>query len=326
MGKKGKIDISYLILNYNGNDLLKIILRSIKRQAFDGSIEVVVVDNNSSDGSLDFLKQAHPYVKVVVNKENLGTSGINSGLEHCMGKYIFYLNNDIELDEDCLKRLYIMLEKDPSIGLAVPKFINFYNRKVRSGGFWLSRSFYGGHYLEEGQEKGTIEVPYAGVFLFRKEIAKKAGYLFDPDYFIYSEDVDFSLRARLMGYRIMMDRSALLYHMHAATIGKQKKNKSLYYLERNLLSTFIKVASVRSVLWLLPYVLGMRALAILKDAMTLEWRNAYLRMSAIGWVVLHLPLILKKRGKVQLLRKVGDEVLFGLCTENRLLRSRPLPL
>lgn len=323
--RKKKIYISFIILNYNGKHLLKIILDSIKKQNFKGRFEVIVVDNNSIDGSQDFLRKNYPYVKVVQNKQNLGTSGINSGLPYCNGKYIFYLNNDIELEKNCLKILYGTIESDSSIGIVTPRFINFYNRNVVSGGYWISRSFYAGHYLE-GKNKSIKEVPYAGVFLFRKEIINKLGYLFDPDYFIYSEDLDFSLRARLLGYKIIFVPDAVIYHMHAATIGKQKSHKSVYFLERNLLSTFFKVLSLKSILLLLPYVTAMRLLAIVKDTLRLQFMNAFARVKAILWVFWHFNAIYKKRLQVQKIRKIGDEELLRLFSEKYLFKSKPLPL
>ena len=323
-----KASVSILILNYNGKGLLKILLDSVKKQAFKDKTEIVVVDNNSTDGSEEFLRKNYPYVKFVKNSENLGTSGINSGLSRCNGKYIFYLNNDIELEKNCLQLLYDALERNKSSGLAVPTYINFYNRKIKSGGFWMSRSFYGGHYLADGsnESKEFIEMPYAGVFLFRKEIINRLGYLFDPDYFIYSEDVDFSLRARLLGYKTILVPKAVLYHVHMATIGRQKGYKPTYFLERNLLSTFFKVLSLKSIIILLPYVFGMRLLAVARDISRFQFMSALMRVKAILWVFLHFNIIYKKRLEVQKIRKVNDKELLRLFTEKYIFKSKPLPL
>ena len=224
-----KIIVSILIINYNGKHLLKILLDSIKKSYFR-NYEVIIVDNNSIDGSQDFIKKNYKNVRLVQNNENSGTSGINSGLPYCRGKSIFYLNNDIEIGKNAIKILYNVIKSDPSIGLVAPRIINFYDRNIKSGGYWISKSFYAGHYIQDENKiknQSTIELPYAGVFLFRKEIAIKLGYMFDPHYFIYSEDLDFCLRARLLGYKIIFAPDAVIYHMHAATIGKQKSYKSI---------------------------------------------------------------------------------------------------
>ena len=323
-----KAVVSILIINYNGKHLLKIILDSIKKLSFQ-NYEIVVVDNNSTDGSQDFIKKNYKKVIIVQNDENLGTSGINSGLPYCNGKYIFYLNNDIQLEKNCLSILYEIIESNPSIGLVAPRIINFYNRNIKSGGYWLSRSFYAGHYLQDktkAKNKALVEIPYAGVFLFRKEIAAKLGYLFDHHYFIYAEDLDFCLRARLLGYKVVLAPDAVIYHMHAATIGKQKSYKSVYFLERNLLSTFLKVLSFKSILVLSPYVVAMRFLAVIRNILRFQFMNALARIRAILWVLLHSNIIYEKRLKLQKMRKVNDKELLRLFSEKYLFKSKPLPL
>lgn len=322
LNKKSKIDVSFLILNYNGKKLLKIALDSIKKLNFKGTYDVIIVDNNSTDGSQEFLRKNYPYAKLVENKENLGTSGTNSGLPFCKGKYIFFLNNDVELEKNCLKILYDFIEKDPKIGVVAPQSINYYNKKIRSGGYWISRSFYAGHYLSDGNDK-IKEIPYAGLFLLRKGVVDKLGYLFDPDYFIYSEDLDFCLRTRLIGYKLFFVPKATIYHMHAATIGKQQSHKVIFYIERNLFSTFLKIFSIRTRLFLLPYILIMRLIAIAKDLVKFQFKSAFSRINALFWILTHLSLINKKRKKLQKLRKIKDEEILKLFSEKYLLKAQP---
>lgn len=317
--KQKKTQVSFLILNYNGKNLLKIILDSINKLNFKGNFEIIIVDNNSTDGSQEFLRNNYPYVKIVQNKENLGTSGINSGLPSCRGDYIFYLNNDIELEKNSLKILYGVIQKDTSIGIVAPKHVNYYNRKLKSGGYWISRSFYAGHHKAETSEK-TREVPYAGVFLFRKEIIDKLGYFFDPDYFIYSEDIDFCLRSRLLDYKVVFAPASIIYHMHAATIGKEENYKLTFFIERNTISTFIKIVSLKSIILLFPYVALMRVLAIIRDISRFQFRNAFARIKAVFWIIFHFGILYKKRFKLQKLRKIKDKELLRFFSEKYLLK------
>lgn len=321
--KKKSIDVSFLILNYNGKRLLKIILDSIKRIEFHGRYDVIVVDNHSTDGSREFMMKNYPYVKIIENRENLATSGINPGLRHCSGKYIFYLNNDIELGNDCLQILYDILEKNPDAGLVAPRHVNYYDRNLQSGGFWISRSFYAGH-IQAGNhiDKTVREVPYAGVFLFRKDVTDILGYLFDPDYFIYSEDLDFSLRARLVGYKILFAPNAVIYHMHAATIGRLDNSRLTFLIERNTLSTFFKVMSLRNIILLLPYVFLMRIAALARDAVTFNFRTFAARLRAFAWVASHSGLIVKKRRQLQKLRKADDSEILGLFSERYIFKKQ----
>ncbi len=318
-----RVDVSFLILNYNGKKVTKILLDSINKIKFSGSYEIVIVDNASTDGSVDFFREKYPKAELVVNKVNCGTSGINPGLRKCKAELIFYLNNDIELDPSCLQKLYDVIVKDKKIGLVSPRHINYYDRKMQSAGFWISRSFYGGHYTAKKIDKTVKEIPYAGVFLFRKEITDKLGCLFDPDYFIYSEDLDFSLRSRLIGYKVMFVPDAIIYHMHAATIGKQDTSQLTFFIERNILSTFFKVFKARTILLMLPYVVLMRIIALIKDFFTLNFKNLFFRLKAFFWVLSNFGLILRKRKVLQQKRVVEDKEILRLFSEKYLFKKQP---
>ena len=131
--------ISVVIVNYNGKELLDTILKSIKKSIFK-DYEIIVVDNDSGDGSSEFIKKNHKNVKLVQNRENLGYSGINSALGHCRGEYILFLNNDMELDKNCISNLVKTLKSDKDCVKAAPKLVNFYDKRLKSGGTWVSRA------------------------------------------------------------------------------------------------------------------------------------------------------------------------------------------
>src|SRR3989338_9266613 len=95
--------VSIVIVNYNWKSLLKSLIKSISESTYK-NYETIVVDNNSSDGSQEFVKK-YKGIKLVKNKKNLGYSGINSALKHCNGKYILFLNNDMEMDKNCIAKL-----------------------------------------------------------------------------------------------------------------------------------------------------------------------------------------------------------------------------
>jgi GT2 family glycosyltransferase len=245
----------------------------------------------------------------------MGYVGVNSCLGKIKGKYVFILNNDLEMEKSCLKRLVEVIEKDATIGIVVPKFINFYNRKVESSGTWVSRAFYNGHYVDKKEKQVVKEIPYLGIEMVRTKILREFGYIYDPDYFIYAEDLDLSLRFRLLGYKTVFVPDAVVYHMHAATTKKSKSYKMTFLLERNLLMTYFKVLSVRNIILLMPYVFLMRFIAIIKDLLTLKFMNIFARISAVLWIIFHFNLINKKRKEVQKLRKVNDKFLFDVFSE-----------
>ena len=257
-----KISVSIIIANYNGKNLLKTIIDSIKSSSFK-SYEIMIVDNASTDGSRQFVKKHYKDVKLIANKRNLGYSGINSALKYCKGRYILFLNNDIELDKNCIKNLVAAVEPE-DVAMSAPKLINFYDNNLKSNGTWVSRAFYNGHIKGNGNSIAK-EIPYLGVGLIKKEFVGMFGYLFDPDYFIYAEDLDLGLRIRLNGKKTMFVPNAIMYHMHAVTMQHTSKAFTAYLMERNLLMTFFKILSIKNIILYLPYALFIRSIAMLRD-------------------------------------------------------------
>lgn len=312
-----KVLVSIIIVNYNGRGLLKIVLNSLKKQAFK-NYEIIVVDNASTDGSVDFIKENHKQVRIVQNKENEGHVGINSATNHCKGKYVLFLSNDIELDKDCLSEL-LKVKESSKVAMAAPRLVNFYDRILKSGGTWVSRAFYNGHLKAKGNEK-VKEIPYMGIGLIEKTAIKKFGYLFDKDYFIYAEDLDLGLRLRLLGLKVMFAPKAVAYHMHAATMAKERSYKRTFLMERNLLATFLKILSLKNILIYLPYVIGVRLIGVLRDFLTLNFMNGFARICSFLWVICNIDKILKKRKYIQKIRKISDEFLFEVFSEKELFK------
>ena len=319
--KNKKSVVSIVIVNYNGKDLIKLILDSVKEINSNHYYEVFVVDNNSTDNSQEYIKKKYPKVKLIQNKKNLGYSGINSALKYCKGEYILFLNNDMKIDKTCISKLIETIKSDKNVAMAAPKLINFYNKTLKSGGTWVSRSFYNGHIKGNGN-KMTKEIPYLGVGLIKKDYVDTFGYLFDPDYFIYAEDLDLGLRIRLIRKKIIFNPDAIIYHMHAVTTKKSKRYKMTFLLERNLLMTFFKILSTKNILLLFPYVFGMRALAITKDLLTFNISNFIARLRAIIWIFFNFGLIMKKRKHLQKIRKADDNYVLKIFTEKYLFKKK----
>ena len=314
------VKVSIVFANYNGKDLLKAALDSINSKE-NKNYEVIAVDNGSTDGSVDFIKKNYKHVKIIENKKNLGYVGINSALAYCKGKYILFLNNDIRMDRNCIKELLRFIEKDDKIGMAAPRLINYYNKSLKSGGTWVSRSFYSGHIAGKEEIK---EIPYLGVGLIRRDIAEKFGYIFDPDYFIYAEDVDLGLRLRLIGCKTVFVPKAIIYHAHAATTKKFASSKTTFLLERNMLTTFFKILSLKNILLLLPYVFLIRLFAIIKDVLALNLKNAFSRIKAILWIAFNFNIVYKKRKALQKLKKADDKFILEVFSEKYLFQKPAL--
>ena len=314
--------ISLVVVNYDGEDVIRLCLDSLINVDYPKNrYEIIVVDNASNDKSISIIK-GFSGVKIIRNKSNMGYVGVNSCLGKINGKYIFVLNNDLEMEKKCLKKLVEIIEKDDAVGTVAPKFVNFYSRNVESSGTWVSRAFYNGHYADKNERQRVKEIPYLGIEMLRTAIAKKFGYIYDPDYFIYAEDLDLGLRSRLLGYKTVYVPEAIVYHMHDITMKKTKTHKSTFLLERNLLITFFKIFSVGNTLLLMPYVFLMRFVAIVRDLATLRFMHIIARLKAIFWVIFNFNLIMKKRKEIQRLRKVDDRFVLEVFSEKYLYKKK----
>jgi hypothetical protein len=311
--------VSVIVVNYNGKKLLKIILESLKKSAFK-NYETIIVDNSSTDGSQEFIKKNYKKAALVENKENLGYSGINSGLKYCRGKYILFLNNDMEIDKDCISQLVKTIESDKKIAMVAPKLVNYHNKALKSGGTWISRAFYSGH-IPENKKNIVKEISYLGVGLVRKDFVDMFGYLFDPDYFIYAEDLDMGLRIRLSGKKIVFNPNAILYHMHAVTTQKTNGTFTTFLMERNSLITYFKILSLKNIAFYFPYVLAIRFFAILRDLASFKFLNVYARLRSLFWIIFNLNVVIKKRKETQKFRKVNDEYITRIFSEKYLFKK-----
>ena len=323
--KKKKVQcpfVSILVVNFNGKGILETCLPSLFRITYpNDKYEVIIVDNGSTDGSIEFLKKNYPRIKVVQNNKNMGYVGINSGIKICKGEFICFLNNDLTLKKNSLSILVEEIRKDPLIAMVAHTSINYDDKKLVSGGTWVSRTMYCGHYPKSGDFQTKV-IPYLGVGLIRKSVVLKFGYLFDPDYFIYAEDLDLGLRIRMLGMKIVLVRDAVIYHMHSATTKRfSTPSRNTYMLERNLLMTFLKIFSAKSLLLYSPLVIFSRLLTVLKDLISLRFGNALARIRAIIWTMLHVSLIARKRHQLQKLRKADDSFILEVFSEKHLLRK-----
>lgn len=314
--------VSLVVVNYNGQDIIGQCLNSLVKADYpENRYEIIVVDNASTDSSISIIKKFSK-ARLIQNKQNLGYVVVNSCLGKVKGKYIFILNNDLEMEKSCLKRAIETMEKDSSIGVIAPKFVNYYSRGIESSGTWVSRSFYTGHYIDRNERQKKKEIPYLGIEMIRADIARKFGYIYDPDYFIYGEDLDLSLRFRLLGYKTIYVPDAVIYHMHAATTKKSRSHKMTFLLERNLLMTYFKILSFKNILLLFPYVFFMRAVGAAKDILSFQFMNAFARIKAILWIITNFPLVMRKRKKLQAMRKMPDSFLLEVFSEKRLFGKK----
>lgn len=292
--------IRVIVLNWNGQRWLEKCLSALRGQ--EGcAFEVVVVDNASTDGSLQIVRDRFPEYRIVALDTNVGfAAGNNAGARGASVPYLVFLNNDTEVEQGWLSALIAVAERDPSVGLVTSQIV-FMDRPdlVDSAGDGYLRcggAFKHGHGQPAETPSGEREVFGAcgAGFLIRRSLFERLGG-FDEDYFMVYEDVDLSYRARLLGSRCLLARSAFVRHAGSGSLGRVSP-LAVFYGQRNLEWTWLK-NSPPSILW--------RSLPA-HVAYDLAGLVAYARAGMLGqWLraklaaVMGLPRVLRKRRQVQ---------------------------
>jgi len=216
---------SVIIPNWNGADLLPTCLESLRAQT-EPHFETIVVDNASTDGSVQLLARAYPEVRVVALTHNLGfTGGVNAGIRVAAAPIVVLLNSDVEASPGWLEAVLTAFASDPSVGMVASKIMLFDRRRVfhsagdlfgldgipRNRGVWEE---------DRGQydRRDYVFGPCGGAAAYRRSVFLDAG-LFDERLFMYLEDVDMAWRAQLLGYRCLYEPAAVVYHRLSATGG-----------------------------------------------------------------------------------------------------------
>ncbi len=243
------------MLNYNGRHLLEVVLPSLQEQEYS-DFEVTVVDDRSTDDSLSYLQEMWPQVRVVsTGPRNVGVAAaLNVAVASASGEFVALLNNDIELEPSWLGELVAGLDRHPQAGTASGKLLNYSRRDELDGAGDLFRcdgaADRRGHgQPDHGQYEREEEVfaPTAGAGLYRVSALSRVGG-FDESFHAYYEDVDWGLRAQLLGYSCCYIPGAVAYHMGSATTKGDLNPFYFLLLRRNSIAVLIKDAPLRFLL------------------------------------------------------------------------------
>lgn len=236
---------SVIVLNFNGRRWLSACLDAVAAQRGAPAIEVLLVDNGSTDGSVDFVRSGWPAVRVIETGSNLGfAAGNNAGAREARGEWLVFLNNDTMAAPDWLARLLAEAAAHPECALVTSRLVFMDDEAIvdsagdgylRAGG-----AFKHGHGARADGFAVSREVFGAcgGAFMIRRDAFVALGG-FDPRFFMNYEDVDLSYRARLRGLRTWYAASAIVRHAGGGSLGVVSP-AAVYYGQRNLEWTWIK--------------------------------------------------------------------------------------
>lgn len=298
MMQSGQPLVEIVIPNWNGREMLTCCLASLAKQTCQ-NFSVTVVDNGSTDGSLAFLSDTYPHVKVISFPENRGFSvAVNEGIEHANAQWVFLLNNDIEVADTCLEQIENSIQQHTEFDSFAVKMVNFNEREYLDGA--------GDEFLRggAGYRLGTMEkdnTQYstsrevfgacAGAAVYSRRFFDLVG-VFDNDFFAYLEDVDLNVRARRRGLKCYYIAEAVVFHIGSATTGSkinpftiaQSTKNSLHVLTKNypvsLLLRFIIVILVYQFIWFI--------FCVKKGKLLSYFRGLFLALK-------ETPMMLKKR-------------------------------
>jgi hypothetical protein len=238
--------VSVIIPNFNGKTFLKSCLDSLVGQTKTNN-EIILVDNDSEDDSVDFVKRNYPEVHVIALPANKGFSvAVNEGIKHANGTFIAVLNNDTIVAPDWLELLCNCLVKHPDAGFCTSKIVKMDNPDIIDcAGHGITRSGYTFNTRNGVKDSGEYNVQRdvfgasAAAAVYRKSMLDDIG-LFDEDFFMYLEDIDLSFRAQLWGYKCMYLPEPAVKHVGFGTTGKQYYKDNIYYIARNTVYLLLK--------------------------------------------------------------------------------------
>jgi GT2 family glycosyltransferase len=310
--------VSVVIPNWNGAHHLPVCLDALRAQTYP-SLEVLVVDNASTDGSQALLAGQYPEVRLLTLPRNLGLTGANNaGFRDARGEILVSLNNDTEVDPHFVEALVEALLAHPEAGMAASKMLLFDRRDTihsAGDGYGLDGIPFnrGVWQRDEGQfdEPGWIFGGCGGAVAYRRAMLDEIG-LFDETFFTYCEDVDLNWRAQLAGWRCWYTPGAVVYHKLSATGGGPIAS---YYTGRNTIWVIVKnyPGALLNRYW--PRVVRAQW-QISREALR-AWRGTAARArlrgqlaALFGW-----PRMLSKRRVIQARRRVTDDCLELLLSK-----------
>ncbi len=250
-----------VIPNYNGIKYIASCLDSL----YAGTVtdmEVIVVDNASADGSVELIKERYPKVTLIENDENTGFSrAVNQGIQASRTPFVFLLNNDTEIEKDCIEELEAFMQTDEKLFSASARMISLHDKeKLDDAGDYycaLGWAFARGKGKHPSlyQESCDVFAACAGAAMYRRELFEQTG-LFDVQHFAYLEDIDIGYRARIQGFRNCYAPKAIVYHAGSATSGSRYNAFKTSLASRNSIYLIYKNMPLLQIVLNLPFLLA----------------------------------------------------------------------
>lgn len=312
--------ISVVIPNWNGKKFLAGCLDSLKTQTYE-PIEVVIVDNGSKDGSVEYLQENYPYVKLVTFPVNTGFSpAVNAGIKASSGEMVALLNNDTVVDPNWMSELIKAMQEHPEAGSAGCKMLAYDDHTLLDGaGDGYRRGGLPGRIGHKERDTGRFNRKRyllgacGGAALYRRELFDAIG-LFDEDYFAYLEDVDLGLRAQAAGFKCIYVPTSIVYHLGCGTTGSGYSPLVVRLSARNNWNTIVKNIPMPLLWKFLPHIcfwqLYYLAVVTVRGGQLMPW------LKGTYEAVKLFPKMMEKRREINRLRKTSLEYMEQIIIES----------
>jgi len=299
--------ITIIISNLNGMDLnlLPECLDSLTKPNYN-NWELIVVDNNSTDGSVGYLKKRFaklPNCILIQNPINMYSQGLNLGAKSAKGDYLAYFNNDVAVHKNYFNTIIKEFLNDKSLAIAQGKLLNLYKKGLIDSAGETMDIFgnpvtIGAGEKDKGQFDKIEDILSASgsACVIKMNIFQKLGG-YDPDYGIGYEDMDLALRARRLGLKVKRFPKAIVFHKRASTdLAKFIRVKVKWHFNKNRLTTMIKNYPPKTLMLTIPITLSLYlGIALYEWVVRRNWNIGLVRITSIYWVISKTGKILKKR-------------------------------
>lgn len=310
---------SCIVINMNGEKWLKDLFKSLKLAISETNItsfEVIMVDNNSTDLSIDIFEKemgSNFRFKLIKNKTNIGWSpAVNQGLRSAKGEILIFLSNDMEVERLSITNIIARFKALPNVGILQFNSISIFDRISQDSGrnYIDPMGFIYGYKV-----KGDLDyVSFAEgmAFAIRHKVVEDVGEM-DESYFMMYDDVDYSWRTRMMGWEIAVDSKSVVYHYRGGTVGSNFGNmnpKFIMLATRNHITTLIKNTEFHNLLLVLPYAIIIKVFESIYLIFKVNIVKGLYNLYGILSVFSDIRTLNKKRRKVQELRIKPDIKIY----------------
>ena len=321
---------SVVILNYNSSEYLETFLPSVSFSSKD-EFETIVIDNASTDNSVDLLEEWFPEVKIVSLNKNYGfAEGYNRGLAEVKSEYIAFLNSDVEVEKGWLDPLVEFLDSNEEVGAVMPKILSCEDKSSfeyagACGGYMdiLAYPFCRGRIFDQVErdsnqydESASVAWVSGAAFVMRRKLFEDLGG-FDGSYFAHQEEIDLCWKIRRAGYKLYVLPQSTVFHVGGGTLNYGSTRK-LFLNFRNSLSNLFKNEKGVSLLWKLPLRLVLDGVAGIKFLVSFHPSSCWAIVKAhFAFYTLIPSLIKSKRADAKRIEQlsIGPEISDGYISK-----------